>query len=489
MSSYFIMPAVTMLSRESHRSASVLGHAVGTLLFLALSSSVVLFAAETTQRPNVVLILADDLGYADVGFQGAQDIPTPNLDRLAGEGVQCTHGYSAHPFCSPMRASLMTGRYQHRFGYERNIAYDTQNRYMGLPTQETTIAARLKKHGYATGMVGKWHLGAARPFHPRHRGFDFFYGFLGGGHDYFQVDLLKPTGEGYFQPLQRDGQPQALAGYLTTVLTAQAVDFIQTNRDGPFFLYVAYNAPHTPMQAPREDLADFAAIENPKRRTYAAMVRSMDRGIGQILECLNDLGLRQNTLVMFLSDNGGPENANGSCNDPLRGQKGDLYEGGIRVPFVANWPTVLPVGTRYEHPVNSIDLACTALAAGGIKVETDRLEGKDLIPYWRDEKQQVPHEALFWRKEGGNEWAVRSANWKLIGSRRDGRRELYDLAADPSEQTNVAEQYPAEVERLQQQYEEWNRDNRPPFFPSYPDYHSLIDERYREISGGPSDER
>ncbi|MCZ6793384.1 MAG: sulfatase-like hydrolase/transferase, partial [Planctomycetota bacterium] len=287
-------------------------------------------------RPNVVLILADDLGYADVGMHGCRDIPTPNIDRLAASGVRCMSGYSAHPFCSPMRASLMTGRYQHRFGYERNIAYDPHNRHMGLPESETTIATRLRQAGYATGMVGKWHLGAARPFHPRRRGFDFFYGFLGGGHNYFSVDLLRPVGEGYFQPLERNGKPEDLTAYLTTALSRSAVGFIESHREKPFFLYVAYNAPHTPMQAPQEYL-DEAARGSPaapesgrpsgatktqptKRQIYSAMVHAMDDGIGEILRCLERLKLRERTLVFFLSDNGGPERSNASRNDPLRGQ-------------------------------------------------------------------------------------------------------------------------------------------------------------------------
>ncbi len=454
------------------------------LLISALADpfAVPVAAAAESKGPNVVLILADDLGYADVGFQGAKDIPTPHLDRLAAEGVRCTNGYSAHPFCSPMRASLMTGRYQHRFGYERNIAYDTQNRWMGLPQRETTIATRMQQQGYATGMVGKWHLGAALPFHPKRRGFDFFYGFLGGGHNYFEVDLLKPTGEGYFEPLQRNGRPEILEDYLTTVLSQEAVQFIQSHRSEPFFLYVAYNAPHTPMQAPQELLEQFRSISDPKRRAYAAMVRSMDEGIGSILQCLEELQLRDKTLVMFLSDNGGPERANGSCNDPLRGQKGDLYEGGIRVPFVAQWPGTLPAGATFHHPVQSMDLVCTALAVAGGRVDDGRLEGKNLIPHWCGKESQPPHGALFWRKENGQQWAVRAGDWKLVQLARGGPGQLYNLASDTAEETNLAESHPDQVQRLSKLYEQWNQSNQPPFFPSYGQYHEILNEHYRAIS-------
>ncbi len=466
-----------------------------TVVVLALSLPVTRAGERAPDaRPAVVVILADDLGWADVGVHGCRDIPTPNIDRLAASGVRCESGYSAHPFCSPMRASLLTGRYQHRFGYERNIAYDPHNRHMGLPPGERTIASRLQKAGYATGMVGKWHLGAAQPFHPRRRGFDFFFGFLGGGHDYFEVSLARPMGEGYFTPLERNGEPAPLDGYLTTALTREAIGFIESQPRGeerrPFFLYVAYNAPHTPMQAPPEILERFASIADRKRRAYAAMVSAMDDGIGEILDCLERLELRRSTLVFFLSDNGGPERANASRNDPLRGQKGDVWEGGIRVPFVASWPGLLPSGEVYREPVISIDIACTALAAAGIDPATDeRLEGVDLVPFLSGKRAGPPHDALFWRKENGAAWAVRAGSLKLL--RRGGAEavELYDLSADIGESTDLAAKRPQEVRRLRSLWEEWNGANEPPFFPSFREYHREMNERYREISGRPERDR
>ncbi|MCH5375487.1 MAG: sulfatase-like hydrolase/transferase, partial [Planctomycetes bacterium] len=224
-----------------------IGRLVATILLAVppgLVSAAEKLAEHDGQKPNIVIILADDLGYSDIGVHGCADIPTPNIDSIARTGVRCTQGYSSHSYCSPMRAGLMTGRYQHRFGYENNVSYDRHNPYMGLPASEKTIADRLKEAGYTTGGLGKWHLGAAHPFHPNRRGFDFFYGFLGGGHDYFTVDLQRPVGEGYFDALQRNGQPEGLDQYLTTQLSQEAVGFIETHRAGPFFLYLAYNAPH-----------------------------------------------------------------------------------------------------------------------------------------------------------------------------------------------------------------------------------------------------
>lgn len=353
--------------RSSNRECGLRRLSLRTLWILLLACLAALLNLHPliAAPPNILVILADDLGYADIGAHGCKDIPTPSIDRLAAEGVRCTSGYASHLYCSPMRAGLMAGRYQHRFGYERNIAYDLQNSFMGLPQTELTVAARLQKAGCSTGAFGKWHLGAAAPFSPNKRGFDFFFGFLGGGHDYFEVDLNRPMGEGYQQPLQRNGTPEVLRGYLTTVLAEEAVAFIERQAAQPFFVYLAFNAPHTPMQAPPSYLEKFAAIADPKRRAYAAMVHAMDDGIGRVLSTLDRLQLREKTLVFFLSDNGGPENANASDNGPLRGQKGEMFEGGIRVPFIVSWPGALPAGAIYDHPINSIDIARTAVELAG----------------------------------------------------------------------------------------------------------------------------
>jgi arylsulfatase A-like enzyme len=456
-------------------------------LLSGLTALGALGTALAADRPNFVLILADDLGYADVGFQGCRDIPTPHIDSLAATGVRFTSGYAAHPFCSPTRASLMTGRYQHRFGYENNIAFDPQNRLMGLPLSEKTIPERLKAVGYATGMVGKWHLGAAHPFHPNKRGFDFFHGFLGGGHDYFKVNLRQAMGEGYQVPLDHNGKPRDIEGYLTEDLTRAAVGFISSRGEEPFFLYAAYNAPHTPMQAPQERLDRFAAIENPRRRAYAAMVSILDDGVGEILAALEAKGVRQNTFVCFLSDNGGPTRSNGSNNDPLRGDKGSVFEGGIRVPFVVSWPARLPQGTVYSHPVISHDLSVTALALAGIaESETRQLDGVNLVPHLLNRSLKPPHEALFWRMNNGAAWAVRAGDWKLLQSGANAAPSLYNVTEDISEQSDqmtASGTEPEPVVGLRTRFDEWNRQNQPPFFPGFREYHQVKNRFYQELIG------
>ena len=253
------------------------------------------FAQAATNQPNIIVIMADDMGYADAGFTGSEDIKTPNLDDIATSGVIFKQGYVTHPFCGPSRAGLLSGRYQHRFGFETNPAYDPANSVMGIDPGEKLFPERLKEAGYITGCIGKWHLGAAEQFNPINRGFDYFYGFLGGGHDYFRIDLTKAVKEGYLQGLIRNNQPADFKGYLTTALSHDAAEFVETNRDNPFFLYLAYNAPHLPHQAPDEDIARYAHIKNKKRRIYAAMVDVMDRGIGEVIRTLEKHDIRDNT--------------------------------------------------------------------------------------------------------------------------------------------------------------------------------------------------
>ncbi len=408
-------------------------------------------------RPNVIVILADDLGYADLGCHGAKDIPTPHLDALAAGGVRCTSGTVSHPFCSPTRAGLLAGRYQQRFGHENNPKWDPADETLGLPVQVPTVADALRAAGYRTGAVGKWHLGAAPRFHPNRRGFDEYFGILGGGHQYFPV--ARSAAE-YSIPVDRNGQAVDEPEYLTRAFSREAAAFVERHRGRPFFLYLAYNAPHTPMQAPKETVAKFASIADEKRRTYAAMVSEVDDGVGLVLRRLRELGLEERTLVFFLSDNGGPPSANASSNGPLRGAKGQVYEGGIRVPFLVRWPGRLRAGATYDAPVSSIDLFATAAAAAGARAEG--LEGVDLVPYLAGEKAGVPHERLFWRSGGGERWAVREGNWKLLDA-GEGRM-LFDLAADPGETTDLASKHPDVAERLARAYADWDRGNVKPLW-------------------------
>lgn len=417
----------------------------------------------SAERPNVVIIVGDDMGYADVGFHGCQEIPTPHLDALAAAGVRCTNGYVSGPYCSPTRAGLLTGRYQTRFGHEFNPGGSPDQ---GLPLSETTIADRLQAAGYKTGLVGKWHLGASAERHPNARGFDEFFGFIGGAHPYV-------AGQG--APIFRNREQVKETEYLTDAFGREAVAFIDRHQDEPFFLYLAFNAVHTPMEAQEERLAKFEKIADPKRRKYAAMMSAMDDAIGKVLAKLDADGLSDNTLVFFISDNGGPTMAttatNGSINTPLRGSKRTTLEGGFRVPFLAKWPGKLPAGKAYEQPVIQLDATRTALAAAGVDTAGDeKLEGVDLLPFLAGENNDAPHEALFWRF--GPQMAVRQGDWKLVkydpvvdgGKKGATDARLYNLAEDIGEEDNVIAEEPEKAQELQAAWDEWNKSNVPPLW-------------------------
>ena len=445
--------------------------AFGIVLTAALAGGLRLHAAEqgAPRKPNIVVILVDDLGSSDLGFQGGTDIPTPHLDSLAKSGVRCTQGYVTHPFCSPTRAGLLTGRYQQRFGHENNPVYDPNNTQLGLPLDQVTLADALKLAGYATGCVGKWHLGAAPAFHPNRRGFDHYFGLVGGGHQYFEHNVFKTdpkkARQEYFIPLQRNQEPVEEHEYLTDALGREAVAFVERHKDKPFFLYLAFNAPHTPLQAPPKYLDRVKGIADERRRTYAAMICGLDDAVGKLSATLRSHRLDRDTLVFFLSDNGGPitqGSPNGSRNDPLRGGKGQVYEGGIRVPFVVTWPARLPQGTVYDQPVSCLDLFPTAVAAAGGRVpDKVRLDGINLLSHLTGETKSTPHERLFWRTEGGTSYAVREGRYKLL-KESDSAPELYDLVADVAESRNLMQQLPDVAQRLQKAYESWNAELVPP---------------------------
>ncbi len=440
----------------------------------SLLISCVVFAANclAAERPNILLIVADDLGYNDVGFQGCRDIPTPQLDRLAASGVRCTSGYVSYPVCSPSRAGFLTGRYQQRFGHEFNPAYKLDDTVQGLPLSETTLADALKSAGYVTGIVGKWHQGAHPQFHPNRRGFDEFFGFLGGGHRYLpgivgEVEVAAgkkskaaPDAENN-SPILRNNSTLPEEGELTTRLGVESAAFITRHaRDPrPWFLYTAYNAPHTPLQARTDLLAKFSGIADERRRTYAAMVATLDESIGKTLAALDAAGQRQRTLVFFFSDNGGPmtkRNANTSRNTPLRGQKGDVFEGGVRVPFLVSWPGHIPAGGTYDHPVISLDVFPTALAGSGAKADPKHsLDGVDLLPFLTGARKEPPHARLFWRMDGGEAFAVREGDWKWMRTYTNAPQ-LYNLAEDLGETRDVAAKHPEIAARLAAAVEEWN---------------------------------
>jgi arylsulfatase A-like enzyme len=436
------------------------------LIVLVLAPLATLHAAGIlAPKPNILIILADDLGYADVGFNGCRDIPTPNLDTLARSGVRCTSGYVTHPFCSPTRAGLLTGRYQQRFGHENNPAWLPQSTVAGLPISQTTLPQVLKTASYVTGCVGKWHLGAHPQFHPNRRGFDEYFGLLGGGHIY--IPGVKGSGE-YQIPMDRNGQPEPLTEYLTTVLASEGSSFITRHKGQPWFLYLAFNAPHTPLQVTDPLMERVKHITDETRRSYAGLVVGLDDAVGVVMNALKESGQVENTLVFFFSDNGGPVGVTHSDNAPLRGAKGDVFEGGIRVPFLVSWPGRLPQGKDYTQPVISLDVFATAVALAGAKVpDNHSLEGANITPYLAGERTDSPHDRLFWRAGGGVKFAVREADWKLVGG-ENGTTQLFNLAEDLGESKDLAAVQPEVLARLSRAYDDWNKNNAAPLFESPP---------------------
>lgn len=430
------------------------------LLALTVTLAVISTGHAAAARPNILLIVSDDHGYADAGFQGGKQIPTPHLDALAASGLRCTSGYVTHPFCSPTRAGLLTGRYQQRFGHERNPFYDPSDAREGLPLTEKLFPEHLRAAGYITGWVGKWHLGATPAHRPENRGFAETFGFIGGGHKFINWEQ-NPRVE-YLVPIERNGQPVEVKEHVTGALGREAADFVQRHKEKPWFLYAAFNAPHTPNEPTAERLERFAHIADPKRRAYAAQVSLLDDAIGQILASVKASGQEQRTLVFFFSDNGGPIEPNGSNNTPLREKKGAVYDGGVRVPFLVSWPGTLPAGRTYDQPVSSVDVMATALAAAGAPMPTDRkYDSVNLIPFLKGEKTSAPHDRLYWRSEA--KLAVREGEWKLV---RNGEApdELYNLASDISETTNLAATEPATAKRLAAALDAWNQELIPPAF-------------------------
>ena len=424
---------------------------IGRVAAVPLATFVTANFVCAADSPNILVIVSDDQGYADAGFQGSKDIPTPQLDRLAQAGLRCTSGYVTHPYCSPSRAGLLTGRYQSRFGHERNPRYLPENHDEGLPLSETLFPEYLAKAGYVTGWIGKWHLGAAPEFHPEKRGFMETFGFIGGGHHY---QNWKPGGAEYLVPILRNGRPEAVKEHLTLAFGHEAGAFVTRHKDQPWFLYLAFNAPHSPQEPTAERLARFAGIQNKGRRAYAAQISLMDDAIGETLNALRATGQEKRTIVFFFSDNGGPHGGEAS-NAPLRGWKNDLYEGGIHVPFLVSWPGHLPSGKDYSEMVSSLDVASTALAVAGIQTPTNKpLDGVNLLPYLAGDRMGVPHEKLFWRENIFVATALRAGDDKFI---RIGAKpgELYNLKLDLGEKSNLAVLDAKKTARLQSEVDGW----------------------------------
>jgi arylsulfatase A-like enzyme len=422
-------------------------------------------------KPNFVVIVADDMGYGDIGIHGCKDIPTPHIDSIARDGVRCTHGYVSAPQCSPTRAGLLTGRYQQRFGHEHNKAYADS----AMPLTERTMADTLKAAGYTTGLVGKWHLGTADKHHPMSRGFQEFFGFVGGANPF----LPRPNG-GTVPRILRGREDANEKEYLTDAFRREAAAFIDRHRGEPFFLYLAFNAPHMPLEATPKYLKRFEAIPDEGRRTYAAMVSAMDDAIGAVLGKLKSAGLEESTLVFFISDNGGPERQNHSRNAPLAGVKGEVYEGGIRTPFLVRWKGRLPGGKVYDRPVIQLDIYPTALAAAGVPVPAGaKFDGVNLLPHLTGEKAGDPHDVLYWRftfppnRPASPRWAIRQGEWKLLNDvdpRKPGEPntartlKLVNLASDPQESTDLSARHPEKAKALEAAWKKWDAQlvNPPP---------------------------
>lgn len=437
---------------------------VWTYLTLALLA-LVAHSAPAASRPNVIVILADDLGYHDLGVQGATDVKTPNLDALARNGVRFTSGYVTAPLCSPSRAGLITGRYQQRFGHETNPGLDLErNPLFGLPLTESTIANRIKPLGYATGWIGKSHLGGDLPYHPLERGFDEFFGFIEGHHEYLAPGI--PTNQ--VDPILRGHTIVPETNYLTYAFAREITNFVSHHAAEPFFIYAPFNAVHTPLEATPELLSRFSSTNftDPQRYIMAAVLAGLDDAVGLIVRHLRTLNLETNTLIFFTSDNGGPTPGNGSLNIPLRGYKTQPYEGGVRVPFLLQWPGTLPSNTVYQAPVSTLDILPTAIAAaGGTSPAAWQLDGVNLLPYLLGQNSARPHTNLFWRIETNGADSedestdgargVRQDDWKLVKFSAPSPWELYDLATDIGETNNLAEARPDIVQRLVAAFEEW----------------------------------
>ncbi len=412
--------------------------------------------AHNEGKPNVVVILADDLGYQDLSVLGSPDAITPNLDGLAENGIRCTQAYISAPVCSPSRAGLLTGRYQNRFGFEFLAAPEVilaPGKQVGIDPGEQTIADRMKALGYYTGCIGKWHVGSEEAYLPTNRGFDEFYGSLGQS-NYFHPTIVD----------SRAGSTEMIETadyYLTDDYSRRAVEFIHEHHEIPFFLYLPHFAVHKPYEASDQYLERFPNAEDPRRQSYLAMLSAMDDAVGAVLTALKEKGLEENSLIFFLSDNGGTQAGN---NDPLRGSKGATWEGGIRTPFLVQWKARLPQGVTYENPIISLDILPTAvMAAGGQIDEAWDLDGVNLLPYLEGQKKGQPHEALYWKF--GTQWAVRMGDWKALQAReerggsiqiaKEGPPRLYHLSEDISEEWDLAQERPNHLQKLQGMWQAW----------------------------------
>ncbi len=433
-------------------------NALSSHLITILFFTFIVLVATGQQKPNIILIISDDAGYADFGFQGSDVMKTPHLDQFAKTGMKFNQAYVTAAVCGPSRAGLMTGKYQQRFGYEENNVPGymslscLEDNQMGLPLDQKTLGDHMQSLGYKTGYIGKWHLGNADQFHPTKRGFDEFYGFRGGARSYYPFSDTNPNTraedflERGFENYKESDK------YLTEALAKETAMFIEKHQSAPFFVVLAFNAVHTPMHALEKDLEKFKGLKG-KRKELAAMTLAMDRGCGIVFNKLSSLGLEKNTIVIFTNDNGGPSDTNASVNDPLSGTKANHLEGGIRIPFLIRWPGVIKENTTYNHPISTLDLLPTLYVAGGGKLVTlGDIDGKDLLPFANGTIQAPPHPTLYWKKESRG--AIRDGDFKLLRF-PDRPAELYNINEDHAEKNNLAMKYPDKVRALYKKLFDW----------------------------------
>lgn len=411
------------------------------------------------RKPNIVFLIADDMGYGDLGVQGDKEVRTPHIDALAASGLRLTQYYANHPVCAPSRAALLTGVYQQRMGFEFNPGGAGPN--FGLPVDTPTIAERLKAQGYATALLGKWHQGYKPEHHPNARGFDEFYGFLGGTHPYTADGVTQynatDAADARTNRLLRQSTPVELPSHLTEALGAEATRFIRAHKNDPFFVMLAFNAPHVPMQTTRAYYQRFAHIADEKRRIHLAMVEALDDQVGAVLQTLKSEGLERDTLVVFISDNGGPQHQTTSSNYPFSGEKGSFLEGGIRVPAAVRWPGTIAPGGVLDTMSSGFDMTATALTLAGA-MPAQGLDGVNLMPWMTGKTSTSIHDALYWRQ--GKRGAMRQGDWKLLKDAEQWR--LFDLRADQAEQRDVAASQPQKLEQLRTLWNAWSAQMKPP---------------------------
>ena len=431
-------------------------------------------------RPNVVIIVADDLGYADVGFHNCNsEIQTPNIDQLASEGVHCTTAYVTNAVSSPSRAGFLSGRYQQRFGYEDNPGPFRlrEGIHPGIPEGVKLMPDYLKDAGYKSALIGKWHLGGEESDEsfPTRKGFDRFFGFLEGATIYFHEE----NEEGKI--FDQEKLAKLNGGYFTDLIGDESIKFIKKNKKNPFLLYMAFNAVHSPLQAPEETINLYSHIKDPQRRKLCAMQQEMDKNVGRVLDYLKKEGLEDNTIVFFFSDNGGAPTDNHSCNYPFKGSKGTFYDGGIHTPFIVKWPGHVKEGQVYDKMVSSLDILPTVMHAAGLETP-EVLDGVDLMPYFDGKNTNHPHDILYWKMNA--KFAVRDLEWKLVFNTPDEGLMLFNIANDPYEKNDLAAAMPEKVKEMQAKFDAWKAQNPKSLFgwqPSVGKFIQHTDQNFEHI--------